>query len=95
MRVYLDISELPGEGGGYMDISGLPGEGGGIPGYIWATRGRCGYTWIYLSYQGKVGVYLDISGLPGEGGRVQGWSKVAPLSPLEYPLQVQGWSGRR
>jgi len=45
--------------------------------------------------QGKVGVYLDISGLPGEGGRVQGWRIVAPPSPLEYPLQEQGWSGRR
>ena len=59
--------------GVYLDISELPGEGGGIPGYIWATRGRWGYTWIYLGYQGKVRVYLDISELPGEGGGLPGY----------------------
>ena len=61
MGVYLDISELPEEGGG---------------GFTWiylGYQGKVGYTWIYLGYQGKVRVYLDISELPGEGGGLPGY----------------------
>ena len=51
--------------GVYLDISELPGEGGGIPGYIWATRVYLSYkemVGVFLDISGLPG---EGKGIPG------------------------------